>query len=256
MIPADCSGIHSGCHYNEIVEWIWKKLTPLRASVTSGGVNRESPAMQRQSSSSSAYFSARAAVALLFCAAACLIITGTLLAFRRSDTPTNISQRTFTFAERVAYQRAIEDVYWRHRIWPKDRHDPKPSLDAVMSQAQLEKKVADYLRKSQTLEDYWQRPLTPEELQAEIDRMVSHTKQPGVLRELFDLLRPERADTVEPRDEHERRPLAEFFVGDLGVADRNLRHLLSPASVESATRPRALSRGRPGSAGASPSVGG
>ncbi len=30
-----------------------------------------------------------------------------------------VSQRTLTFAERVAYQRAIEEVYWRHRIWPK-----------------------------------------------------------------------------------------------------------------------------------------
>src|SRR5438552_16847577 len=69
------------------------------------------------------------------------------------------AQRTLTFAQRVAYQRAIEDVYWRHRIWPKERPDPKPSLDAVMSQAQLEKKVADYLRKSQALADYWQRPL-------------------------------------------------------------------------------------------------
>ena len=27
--------------------------------------------------------------------------------------------RALSFAERVAYQRAIEDVYWRHRIWPK-----------------------------------------------------------------------------------------------------------------------------------------
>src|SRR4051794_11742539 len=62
-------------------------------------------------------------------------------------------QRTLTFAERVAYQRAIEEVYWRHRIWPKERPDLKPSLDAVMSQAQLEKKVADYLRESQALED-------------------------------------------------------------------------------------------------------
>src|SRR6266853_3451913 len=25
--------------------------------------------------------------------------------------------RTLTFADRVAYQRAIEEVYWRHRIW-------------------------------------------------------------------------------------------------------------------------------------------
>jgi hypothetical protein len=47
---------------------------------------------------------------------------------------------TLTFADRVAYQRAIEEVYWRHRIWPAQRPDPKPSLDAVMSQAQLEKK--------------------------------------------------------------------------------------------------------------------
>jgi hypothetical protein len=45
------------------------------------------------------------------------------------------------FAERVAYQQAIEDVYWHHRIWQKERPDAKPRLDAVMSQAQLEKKV-------------------------------------------------------------------------------------------------------------------
>ena len=62
--------------------------------------------------------------------------------------------QTLTFADRVAYQRAIEEVYWRHRIWPKENPDPKPSLDAVMLQAQLEEKVEDYLRKSQALEDY------------------------------------------------------------------------------------------------------
>src|SRR6267154_4008135 len=138
-----------------------------------------------------AFCSPRALLTLLLCAAACLIVTGTLLAFFRSEAPANVSQRTLSFAERVAYQRAIEDVYWRHRIWPRnrgERPDPKPSLDAVMSQAQLEKKVADYLRKSQALADYWQRPITPEQLQAEIDRMAQHTKQPEVLRELFAAL--------------------------------------------------------------------
>jgi len=54
-----------------------------------------------------------------------------------------------------------------------------------MSKAQLEQKVADYLRKSQLLADYWQRPLTAEQLQAEMDRMAQHSKQPEVLRELF-----------------------------------------------------------------------
>src|SRR5438477_4935973 len=98
------------------------------------------------------------------------------------------AQRTLTFAQRVAYQRAIEDVYWRHRIWPKERPNAKPPLDAVMSQEKLEKKVADYLRKSHALEDYWQRPITAEQLQAEMDRMAKHTKQPEVLRELFEAL--------------------------------------------------------------------
>src|SRR6266568_4027586 len=27
-------------------------------------------------------------------------------------------RRQLSFAERVSYQRAIEEVYWRHRIWP------------------------------------------------------------------------------------------------------------------------------------------
>src|SRR4030095_9448814 len=95
---------------------------------------------------------------------------------------------TLSCADRVAYQHAIEDVYWRHRIWPKERPDPKPSLDVVMSQATIEEKVQDYLRNSELLEQEWQKPITPEQLQAEMDRMASHTKQPEVLRELFDAL--------------------------------------------------------------------
>src|SRR5437868_3027994 len=82
--------------------------------------------------------------------------------------------RTLTFAERVTYQRAIEEVYWRHRIWPKERPDPKPSLDAVIFQAQVEKKVESYLRNSEALEDDWQRPITTEQLQAEMDRMAQN----------------------------------------------------------------------------------
>src|SRR4029450_6438947 len=96
--------------------------------------------------------------------------------------------RSLSFAERVAYQRAIEDIYWRHRIWPKERPDPKPSLDVVMSQATIEKKVQDYLRNSELLEQEWQKPITAEQLQTEMDRMASHTKQPEVLRELFAAL--------------------------------------------------------------------
>ncbi len=111
-----------------------------------------------------------------------------MTAFFRSEAPTKVAHRTLTFVERVVYQRAIEEVYWQHRIWPKERHDFKPPLDAVMSQAQLEKKVENYLRNSQALEDYWRRPITADQLQAEMDRMARHTKQPDVLRELFAAL--------------------------------------------------------------------
>src|SRR5215510_6497517 len=102
--------------------------------------------------------------------------------------PNAHQSRSLSFSDRVASQRAIEDVYWRHRIWPKERPDPKPSLDVMMSQATIEKKVQDYLRNSELLEQDWQKPITPEQLQTEMHRMASHTKQPEVLRELFDAL--------------------------------------------------------------------
>ena len=56
-----------------------------------------------------------------------------------------------------------------------------------MSQAQLENKVAGYLRDSLALE-HWQKPITAEQLQAEMDRMARNTKQSEVLRELFEAL--------------------------------------------------------------------
>ena len=117
-----------------------------------------------------------------------LLVAAILLAFFPLKAPAKSEQRSLTFAQRVAYQRAIEEVYWQHRIWPATNASPKPSLDNVMSQAQIEKKVEDYLRDSRALENYWQRPITSGELQAEMERIASHTKQPGVLRELFDAL--------------------------------------------------------------------
>src|SRR5438270_13927848 len=187
--------------------------------------------MQKKSTSSSAFFNLRALIGLLLCAAtACFILIPIRsgLAFLHPQAPANASQSTFTFEERVSYQRAIEDVYWRHRIWPKERPDPKPSLDAVMSQAQIEKKVADYLRNSQALEDYWQRPITAEQLQAEIDRMAKHTKQPEVLGELFEALGNDPFVIAECL----ARPLlAERFIGDLSTRN-GTRHLESAQAKE------------------------
>jgi N-acetylneuraminic acid mutarotase len=147
--------------------------------------------MQKKSTSKSAFFNLRALIGLLLCAATAYFILIPIrsgLAFLRPQASAHASHRTLSFEERVSYQRAIEDVYWRHRIWPKQNSNPKPALDAVMSQTQIEKKVTDYLRKSQALADYWQRPISADQLQAEMDRMAQHTKQQEVLQELFDAL--------------------------------------------------------------------
>jgi hypothetical protein len=53
-----------------------------------------------------------------------LLVAGTLLSFFPLKTLAKRDQKTLTFAERVAYQRAIEEVYWRHRIWPKENLIP------------------------------------------------------------------------------------------------------------------------------------
>jgi N-acetylneuraminic acid mutarotase len=131
--------------------------------------------------------------------------------------------RTLTFADRVAYQRAIEEVYWQHRIWPAANAGPKPPLDKVMSQAQIEKKVEDYLRNSQALEDYWQRPITPEQLQAEMERMARNTKQPEVLRELFEALGNDPFVIAECLA---RAVLTERLVADLSDHDKDQRFAL------------------------------
>src|SRR6188472_1462043 len=133
--------------------------------------------MKTKHTAQSGLFALRSLLALFFCTVGvCAMITGTLFAFWRPDAQVQASQRTLTFAERVAYQRAIEEVYWRHRIWPKENAKPKPLLDAVISQTQLEQKVEDYLRNSEALEDYYKEPLSAEQLQAEMDRMTQQSK--------------------------------------------------------------------------------
>ncbi len=90
-----------------------------------------------------------------------------------------------TFEDRVTYRRLIEDVYWQHRSWPEGNTKAKPPLSEVLPEEILRKRVEDSLRLSQALEARWQRPITTEDLQAEIDRIVRETGAPEILQELF-----------------------------------------------------------------------
>ena len=93
-----------------------------------------------------------------------------------------------TLEDRVRAQEAVERVYYNHRIWPKENPGPKPPFEQMISGAQIEAKVEDYLKKSAALEQFWQRPITAEQLQAEMDRMANQTKDPDTLKELFAAL--------------------------------------------------------------------
>ena len=95
---------------------------------------------------------------------------------------------TLTFEERVKAQEAIERVYYSHRIWPKENPGPKPPFEEMVPKSVIEAKVVEYLRKSSALEEFWQRPIEPEQLQAEIERMAAKSKEPATLRELFAAL--------------------------------------------------------------------
>lgn len=103
--------------------------------------------------------------------------------------PTTAAEnQPLSVSERLDCQRAIEEVYWRHRIWPEQNPGPKPSVDQLVSSETVQRKVDDTLRLTTALADRWGQPVSSTDLQAELDRMVAETQAPEVLDELFHAL--------------------------------------------------------------------
>ena len=100
-----------------------------------------------------------------------------------------MAREPLSFEERVKAQEAIERVYYNHRIWPKDNPEPKPPFEKMVPKAVIEAKVTDYLKKCNALDKFWQRPIEPKQLQAEMDRMAKQSKDPATLKELFAALK-------------------------------------------------------------------
>jgi len=98
------------------------------------------------------------------------------------------SAAELSFEQRVEAQEAIERVYWAHRIWPEVNPAPKPAFEEVVTEVSLRAIVDDYLRKSVALEEVWGRRITREQLQTELQRMVSNTNGPAMLKELFEAI--------------------------------------------------------------------
>ncbi|MBI1761087.1 MAG: hypothetical protein HYR56_06580 [Acidobacteria bacterium] len=145
--------------------------------------------------------------------ALCAVLLITVLAVFNTGAPRGHAggkRQSLTFEDRVAAQRAIEAVYHRQRLWPTDNPQPKPALDEVLPAAALRAQVEEYLRMSRALEVFTGAALTPEQLQAELERMARQTRQPAVLGALWAAL------------EHEPLLLAECLARPV-LAERELR---------------------------------
>jgi len=86
-----------------------------------------------------------------------------------------------SLAARAGYQNAIDDVNWRHTVWP-EANGARPARPAQRNSAE---QAGDVLRKSNALSTLWGQAITGQMLQAEIDRMVRDSKRPELLRQLF-----------------------------------------------------------------------
>ncbi len=88
--------------------------------------------------------------------------------------------------DRVSAQAALDKALYERRIWPAENGARKPLFEEVVPRTVIEAKVRDYLIKSQALEKYWKRGITPDQLQAELDRMARQTMDPKGLKALFE----------------------------------------------------------------------
>jgi hypothetical protein len=131
--------------------------------------------------------------------------------------------------QRIRSQKAIEQVYWSHRSGGGDT-----SFEQAVPETAVARKAEDAVLKTSALRRFWGVEITPEQLQAELDRMAAHSQSPERLRELFAavgddpmkaaecLARPLLADRlIRTSYAHDQRPedtqaRAEREVGEIG----------------------------------------
>jgi len=146
-------------------------------------------------------------------------VSAAVLVFVFAATCATAAPRVLTIEDRVAAQKAIEQVYWAHRIWPTDNPGAKPPLEQVMPDSAIQAKVEDYLRKSNALGAVWNRAITSHQLQEEIERMAGSTRDGAMLGELFDALGNDPALIAEclARPALVDRLTRESFASDAGL---------------------------------------
>src|SRR5262249_36538988 len=165
--------------------------------------------------------------------AAALFGASAIVATEGTAAPESV-RHALSFGERLAAKRAIERVYWRHRLWPSQNPGPRPPFSALMPDESIRRKVEDSLRQSNALEKVWRRPIREDQLRAELKRMARDTRDPALLEELFDAL---------GRDAHliqetlARQTLGERLIRNLYATDSRFSSGEVPGTIETGHRP-------------------
>jgi hypothetical protein len=90
------------------------------------------------------------------------------------------SQADLSLDDRTRCQAALEKVYWSHRTQASGL-----SFAQAVPEAVIRRRAEDGLLKTEALRRFWGVTATPDQLQAELDRMVANSQSPERLRELF-----------------------------------------------------------------------
>ena len=154
--------------------------------------------------------------------------------------------QNLSLEDRVACQRAIDNVYWRHRS--QAGGTPRLAFEQAVPASVSRRKAEDVVRKSVALAQWWDTTLTPAQLQAELDRMAAGSQSPAVLAELFAALGqdPQRAAECLARPALAERLIQTYFAKDErfhGAARRqaqaDLQALRNGGQAAQAVRPPA-----------------
>ncbi|MCP4901899.1 MAG: DUF11 domain-containing protein [bacterium] len=105
-----------------------------------------------------------------------------------AEIPLGTDRAPLSFEERVTAFEKVENVYWSYRIWPQENPTAKPARDEVMSHEQVVAKVEKFQLYEAALEQIWEEPLTPQRIQAELDRIARSTQHPELLNDIFTAL--------------------------------------------------------------------
>src|SRR6476661_7498700 len=88
---------------------------------------------------------------------------------------TGICEQSLTLTDRIQAQEKIERVYYNHRIWPESNPDNKLQFELMVPRDLIEQKVISSMKKSDELK------ISPEMLQAELNRIAKTTRDPEML---------------------------------------------------------------------------